>query len=450
MILDIKFGAQTRRGTLVDGCDVREQTERMSDVHTPCDILFSLVLEQMEDKHDREVHLSDDECMEFIKVLSKRPRDLNVNPLPINVASAKDDEEAAGKVLDREVSFESTTTDNTWSRSEEPYMLSCSSSLASILAKRTLSEEAYTQHAFERQDTNASDTFSHSSSMQQLSENLRAVGHQDEQVSHHEMVPRWRCFVKSLSSTHVMLTFLPASYEDLKLLVCGDVDSVQEKLDRSEDQPIMFQVSQGQLSVVTQEKVDEKSQGEKQTITQEMEINDTDKSSQPKIAEEAKEESNKESLTLPIYVYDCPLNNITEQLVNRWTFQATPDIFHDLRFDHASMTEQQDYDQKNVTETKDKDLVEEADMKITGEGDESSKVTFEPMSPSSVKSGDGRVTGRSGERTDSEGEKEKWRRKSSVQDSLFAGQEDLRDHCYALTEAFFSSFVTGKRYNKQK
>lgn len=36
---------------------------------------------------------------------------------------------------------------------------------------------------------------------------------------------------------------------------------------------------------------------------------------------------------LPIYVYNCPLNSVMEQLVNRWTYNRPADIFEDLTFE---------------------------------------------------------------------------------------------------------------------
>lgn len=36
---------------------------------------------------------------------------------------------------------------------------------------------------------------------------------------------------------------------------------------------------------------------------------------------------------LPIYVYNCPLTSVMEQLVNRWTYNRPADIFEDLTFE---------------------------------------------------------------------------------------------------------------------
>ena len=43
------------------------------------------------------------------------------------------------------------------------------------------------------------------------------------------------------------------------------------------------------------------------------------------------------SFTIPVYIYDCPLNSLTDQLVNKWTYRRPVDIYQDLTF--ASETE---------------------------------------------------------------------------------------------------------------
>lgn len=41
------------------------------------------------------------------------------------------------------------------------------------------------------------------------------------------------------------------------------------------------------------------------------------------------------SPVLPLYVYNCPLGIITEQLLNRWTYERPRDIYEDLTFEVA-------------------------------------------------------------------------------------------------------------------
>jgi len=38
---------------------------------------------------------------------------------------------------------------------------------------------------------------------------------------------------------------------------------------------------------------------------------------------------------LPVYVYNCPLGMVTEQLLNRWTCERPGDIYEDLTFEVA-------------------------------------------------------------------------------------------------------------------
>ena len=35
------------------------------------------------------------------------------------------------------------------------------------------------------------------------------------------VVPKWKCFIKSFTATHIMLCFIPASFDDLRILVQG-------------------------------------------------------------------------------------------------------------------------------------------------------------------------------------------------------------------------------------
>ena len=36
--------------------------------------------------------------------------------------------------------------------------------------------------------------------------------------------------------------------------------------------------------------------------------------------------------SLPVYIYNCPLNDLSEQLVNKWTYQRPFDVYEDLQF----------------------------------------------------------------------------------------------------------------------
>lgn len=107
--------------------------------------------------------------------------------------------------------------------------------------------------------------------------------------------PLWRCFLKGISVTHVILTFIPSTLPDLKSLVCNEtkhIPNLNDSLENNErtssrtsnfsDVPINFQ----------------------------------------------------NSLCLPVYVFDCPLAMLVKAYMNN-TDETTPtndDIYEDHRF----------------------------------------------------------------------------------------------------------------------
>ena len=44
----------------------------------------------------------------------------------------------------------------------------------------------------------------------------------EQHVRTDKHTPRWRCFIRSLNGTQLFLTFVPATFDDLKILVQGD------------------------------------------------------------------------------------------------------------------------------------------------------------------------------------------------------------------------------------
>ena len=45
----------------------------------------------------------------------------------------------------------------------------------------------------------------------------------------------------------------------------------------------------------------------------------------------------RESLTLPVYVFYCTADSLTDKIVNRWTHVPTPDMFLDMTLDDVSI-----------------------------------------------------------------------------------------------------------------
>lgn len=105
---------------------------------------------------------------------------------------------------------------------------------------------------------------------------------------------QWRCFAKGISVTHVILTFVPATLQDLKSLMKyepenSNVNSSNENLDRASSQASNYS---------------------------EVPINNT------------------HSLSLPMYVFDCPLALLVDSFItNSETYAVTSrDIYEDHRY----------------------------------------------------------------------------------------------------------------------
>lgn len=109
-----------------------------------------------------------------------------------------------------------------------------------------------------------------------------------------ECTSQWRCFAKGISVTHVILTFVPATLEDLKNLMKYESDNTNittsnENIDRASSQASNYS---------------------------EVPINNTN------------------SLSLPIYVFDCPLQLLVESYINNLEESAimTTDVYEDHRY----------------------------------------------------------------------------------------------------------------------
>ncbi|KAJ3640250.1 hypothetical protein Zmor_003559 [Zophobas morio] len=105
---------------------------------------------------------------------------------------------------------------------------------------------------------------------------------------------QWRCFIKGISVTHVIVTFIPSTLTDLKALVHSDSTNIPSLSESRES----FERSSSRGSNYS-----------------DVPINVTN------------------SLTLPIYVYDCPLALLVSAYVhNPEDSKMTKDIYEDHRF----------------------------------------------------------------------------------------------------------------------
>lgn len=114
--------------------------------------------------------------------------------------------------------------------------------------------------------------------------------------------PQWRCFIKGVSITHVILTFIPASLKDLKHLV--NFDSCNYPNFNFNDNESERTSSRG-------------------SSCSDVPVNATN------------------NLTFPIYVYDCPLSLLVDAYING--VESNNIQNRDIYEDHRYRSEQQNY-----------------------------------------------------------------------------------------------------------
>lgn len=140
-------------------------------------------------------------------------------------------------------------------------------------------------------------------------------------------IPLWKCFVSSACTSKLFMKFIPASYEDLLKLHSANLDTKPDSLsvttDSLKDTYKAVEKSQ-EIVQQTAEKVEE--EGTEEEVTTESETDKED------MVDEEKETVST-SYVIPVYVYECQMNNITDSLVNPWNYTNKEDLFEDVTFE---------------------------------------------------------------------------------------------------------------------
>lgn len=140
-------------------------------------------------------------------------------------------------------------------------------------------------------------------------------------------IPLWKCFVSSACTSKLFMKFIPASYEDLLKLHSANLDTKRDSLsvttDPLKDTHKAVEKTQ-EIVQQTAEKVED--EGTEEEVTTESE---TDKEDTVDVEEEAVSTS----YVIPVYVYECQMNNITDSLVNPWNYANKEDLFEDVTFE---------------------------------------------------------------------------------------------------------------------
>ncbi|XP_014246112.1 KICSTOR complex protein SZT2-like isoform X2 [Cimex lectularius] len=162
-----------------------------SRTDAPNNLLMENLLTQLQELHHRELHLTEHESSQLMQLIIKRARDVGKHPVPFPSGVNKFD---GRKVSDTE----STDTCET---------VPAASDWARMISWAMYASEVTTPPQGSTDDIKTS---------KQNSKNHLCDGKKQKVY-----IPKWRCFVKSMASTHCVLTFIPASFQDLKALMLG-------------------------------------------------------------------------------------------------------------------------------------------------------------------------------------------------------------------------------------
>ncbi|XP_064625448.1 KICSTOR complex protein SZT2-like [Lineus longissimus] len=413
----------------------RSPRNRSLEAASSNNTLFDLLLEKIEGMNDKELTLSDLECGQFLLMLVDRERNPNEAPLPFSLPpdfrqkialkiQQHSTEETMPFLPKRHGSIMSNDT------------LYSLGSMQSLLQSCPSASHTCMQFSkmYERQTTQQSD----------CTDSLSLSGRM-ESGKKKKPFARWRCYIRMVSETNLILTFLPATYGDLQILMQGDAEEKEVKKAKKED---------GKSSSEVDNKKD-KSAGEPKDLgvpstplpskdegairldsSQESRVGDYKKAlhalekevfseSSIQSVESPKEESGgeqkrveiggtkidrlrlsdismnlreaKKGLVLPLYVYNMSVNKLVKQLENRWTEPMCPDLFEDYTFQeslHDHVFAQEEDDQDNVSESS----------------------------------------------------SERWRRspeRSSAEDAPNTKNTDIKQHCMVVSDAYLRCFVMG-------
>lgn len=199
---------------------------------------------------------------------------------------------------------------------EIPLNLSDSKRFLQILSERPRNRDKY---PFDISTFNMSTRSSVSSDP-----NTQSKSSQTEMM---DEIPLWKCFVSSACTSKLFMKFIPASYEDLMKLHSANLDTKRDSLSVTTD-PLKetHKAVEKTQEIVRQTTEKGEEEGTEEEVTTESETDKED------MVDEEKEAVST-SYVIPVYVYECQMNNITDSLVNPWNYTNKEDLFEDVTFE---------------------------------------------------------------------------------------------------------------------
>ncbi|KAK2589304.1 hypothetical protein KPH14_007855 [Odynerus spinipes] len=138
--------------------------------------------------------------------------------------------------------------------------------------------------------------------------------------------PHWRCFVKGISATHVVLTILPASEKDVYLIAYPRNLPENNLTNRNcnNEQHLNTDANESNLS--------ENNSYERKSDSSEQLSSENSNSNCSNTPLDTTKTSESESLVIPVYVYDCSLALLIDALIEKLESPRNKDIYQDHTF----------------------------------------------------------------------------------------------------------------------
>ncbi|KOX81297.1 Protein SZT2, partial [Melipona quadrifasciata] len=151
--------------------------------------------------------------------------------------------------------------------------------------------------------------------------------------------PRWKCFIKGISTTHVIITILPASEKDVVRLFASTSSTEERSTSNNSErnsESVVFNVdlSESQNNACSKSSTTDVNA----TDTASIENNETafyDQCVEDSVTNadtQRRSHDCEESLVIPVYVYDCSLALLIDTLVDKLKISHNKDIYQDHTF----------------------------------------------------------------------------------------------------------------------
>lgn len=286
-------------------------------------LLYNLLVDELSSTYDRQVTLSVEQSTHFMQHVKSRFRSVQIYPYPFkieNFTSLAEDKKTESKLSQSDTSSSYSQTKSNQSLLSVP-------------------KNTYSPPSIHTQASSAKSGQENASTAEKDS----------------TKAPTWKCFIKGGNSTFLALTFIPASFKDVICLNKSNNDPQSSEVEEKPNQSSIVKTAVDSSVTHIADKA-EKTENECNNSTEDTAAENIDPdnvfedtvadsvNSQPEeiIRPEEEESRSQIPLCVPVYIYDCLVQNVLESLINPWDFQLPADIYQDMTFDLACETNEGD------------------------------------------------------------------------------------------------------------